>query len=139
MSRMPKPKPTSIIRHEIVLGRTERAMLDPIVASLSFKNLAEPMVEILKDGTALLALAAILEGAGVTDFIPDTLKQEIVDGVYDSVPVVEEALTNAWNIGATATPVGRTGRKLASVWAWLVVQGNSNDERNNPSSLYTEP
>ena len=136
---MPKPKPTSIIRHEIVLGRTERAMLDPIVASLSFKNLAEPMVEILKDGTALLALAAILEGAGVTDFIPDTLKQEIVDGVYDSVPVVEEALTNAWNIAATTTPVGRTGRKLASVWAWLVVQGNSNDERNNPTSLYTEP
>jgi hypothetical protein len=113
-------------------------MLDPIIASLSFKNLAEPMVEILKDGTALLALAAILEAAGVTDFIPDELKQEIVDGVYDSVPVVEKALTNAWNIGATVTPVGRTGRKLASVWAWLVVQGNSNGEMNNPTSLYTQ-
>lgn len=124
MIGMPKPKPTSIIRHEIVLGRTERAMLDPIIASLSFKNLAEPMVEILKDGTALLALAAILEGTGVTDFIPDDLKQEIIDGVYESIPLAEKALTNAWNIGATATPVGRTGRKIASTWAWLVIQGN---------------
>ena len=139
MIGMPKPKPDNIIRHEIVLGRTERAMLDPIIASLSFKNMAEPIVEILKDGSALLAMAAILEGAGVIDFIPDTLKEEIVDGVYDSVPAVEKALTSAWNIAATVHPVGRTGRKLASVWAWLVVQGNSNDERNNPTSLYTEP
>jgi len=130
MIGMPKPKPTSIIRHEIVLGRTERAMLDPIIASLSFKNLAEPMVEILKDGTALLALAGILEAAGVIDFIPNDLKQDIVDGVYDTVDDAMEAIENAAKVGVAESPIGKGFKIFTSVWAFTVIQSRKIQDLN---------
>ena len=123
MSRMPKPKPTSIIRHEIVLGRTERAMLDPIIASLSFKNMAEPIVEILKDATALFALAGILEAAGVIDYIPNDLKQEIIDGVYETVDEAMEAIEHRVAVEVGDSTVGKGFKAFTNVWAWTIIQG----------------
>lgn len=69
---MPKPKPDNIIRHEIVLGRSERELLDTLVtANAATKVIVQPLVALLSDPQALLALFAILEGLGITDFIPD--------------------------------------------------------------------
>ena len=123
MSRMPKPKPHNIIRHEIVLGRTERAMLDPIIASLSFKNMAEPIVEILKDATALFALAGILEAAGVIDYIPNDLKQEIIDGVYETVDEAMEAIEHRVAVEVGDSTVGKGFKAFTNVWAWTIIQG----------------
>jgi hypothetical protein len=123
MIGMPKPKPTSIIRHEIVLGRTERDMLDPIIASMAFKNMTEPIVEILKDGTALLALAGILEAAGVIDFIPDDLKQEIIDGVYETVDAAIDAIEHRVAVEFGDSRVGKGFKVFTNVWAFAVIQG----------------
>ena len=54
---MPKPKPTQVIRHEIILGRREFEMIETLSAAISINKVSEPIVEILKDGTALLAVA----------------------------------------------------------------------------------
>tara|TARA_R110000751_G_scaffold151141_1_gene256129 strand:- start:155 stop:526 length:372 start_codon:yes stop_codon:yes gene_type:complete len=84
MIGMPKPKPTSIIRHEIVLGRTERAMLDPIIASLSFKNIADPIVEIMKDTTALIAFVFFFEKlTGIDIVLPGEPTVEQIFGAID--------------------------------------------------------
>jgi hypothetical protein len=130
MIGMPKPKPDNIIRHEIVLGRTERAMLDPIVASLSFKNMAEPIVEILKDATALFALAGILEAAGVIDYIPNDLKQEIIDGLYETVDEAVAAIEHQVAVELGDSTVGKGFKVFTNVWAWTVIQGNKLQKLN---------
>ena len=58
---MPKPKPDKVIRHEVVLGRSERDMLEPLFATLSAKNLITPLVALLSDMSALYALVTIYE------------------------------------------------------------------------------
>ena len=64
---MPKPKPDEIIRHEIVLGRTEREMMETVIAGITFNRVATPAVALLSDVSALSALILILEATGVID------------------------------------------------------------------------
>ena len=64
---MAKPKPTEVIRHEIVMGRSEKEILDTIATGLTFRNVAQPIVALLSDVTALLALTGILEVLGIID------------------------------------------------------------------------
>ena len=58
---MPKPKPDKVIRHEFVLGRSERDMIEPFFATISAKNLLTPMVALLSDASALYAIVTIYE------------------------------------------------------------------------------
>ncbi len=58
---MPKPKPDKVIRHEIVLGRSERDMIEPFFATVSAKNLMTPLVALLSDASALYAIVTIYE------------------------------------------------------------------------------
>ena len=64
---MPKVKPDEVIRHEIVLGRTEREMFETIVAGITFNRIATPTVALLSDVSALSAIILILEATGVID------------------------------------------------------------------------
>ena len=52
---MPKPKPDQVIRHEIVLGRSERELIRDAQTMYAIKNVSNIGVEILKDATALAA------------------------------------------------------------------------------------
>ena len=52
---MPKPKPDQVIRHEIVLGRSERELIRDSQTLFAVKNFSSLGVEILKDATALAA------------------------------------------------------------------------------------
>lgn len=52
---MPKPKPDQVIRHEIVLGRSERELIRDAQTLYAIKNVSNIGVEILKDATALAA------------------------------------------------------------------------------------
>ena len=93
---MPKPKPDSVIRHELVLGRSERELLDTLVtANAATKVVVQPLVSLLSEPQALLALFAILEGLGITDFIPANILTLLKDGAYESFEDFEEAAVNA--------------------------------------------
>lgn len=93
---MPKPKPDNIIRHEIVLGRSERELLDTLVtANAATKVVIQPLVALLSDPQALIAIFAILEGLGITDFIPANILELFKEGAYESFEDFEEAAVNA--------------------------------------------
>ena len=142
---MPKPKPTQVIRHEIILGRREFEMIETLSAAISINKVSEPIVEILKDGTALLAVAGILEAAGVTDFIPNELTQSIASGAFATLDAALSAISAA-TAAADATidaaielsedlaekaallkqKASRTQKTLSKIWAtalWLGYAG----------------
>ena len=62
---MPKPKPDKVVRHEIVLGRAEREMLDTAIAGMTFNRVATPAVALLSDVSALTAIILVLEASGI--------------------------------------------------------------------------
>lgn len=64
---MPKPKPDKVVRHEIVLGRAEREMLDTAIAGMTFNRVATPAVALLSDVSALTAIILVLEASGIID------------------------------------------------------------------------
>jgi len=139
---MPKPKPTQVIRHEIVMGRREFELLETLSSAVAVNRLAEPVVEILKDGTALLAVAGILEAAGVTDFIPDEVTQSIASGAFATLDAALQAIAVATAAADAAIDAAieltddiaekaalasqkasRTKKQLAKIWATAVWAG----------------
>lgn len=93
---MPKPKPDNIIRHELVLGRSERELLDTLVtANAATKVIVQPLVALLSEPQALIAIFAILEGLGITDFIPANILELFKEGAYESFEDFEEAAVTA--------------------------------------------
>lgn len=49
-----------VVEHRITLGQFERTMLNDLVSSKQFNNIATPTVDLLKDVTGLAAFTAIL-------------------------------------------------------------------------------
>lgn len=90
---MPKPKPTQVIRHEIVLGRSERDLLEPIIYANVANKLANPIVEILKDTTAIYAVVTLIELYTDIDFPIPTLgdASELWDGIAAGIRAAREA------------------------------------------------
>ncbi len=79
---MPKPKPDQVIRHEIVLGRSEREIIKDFQIQLAVKNLTNVGTEILKDTTALIALFTLVSYFYPElqfTFNPDATPTEIVE------------------------------------------------------------
>jgi hypothetical protein len=58
---MPKPKPNEIIRHEIVLGRSERDLVESMILTQGVKATFPPLVDVFKDPAALYALLIVVE------------------------------------------------------------------------------
>ena len=85
---MPKPKPDEVIRHELVLGRSERDLLSGVATAFEINRVLEPAVEILKDASALLAIAGLLEALGYTDFIPDEYLDAIRAGAAGGIGAI---------------------------------------------------
>lgn len=99
---MPKPKPDEVVRHEIVLGRTEREMFETIVAGITFNRVATPTVALLSDVSALSALILILEATGVIDLdrgifgeVLDTLYSNGYASYQELKDAADEAIANA--------------------------------------------
>ena len=79
---MPKPKPDQVIRHEIVLGRSEREIIRDSQTLYAAKNAAVLATEVLKDATALAALFIIISNyfPGLTFlFSPESDPSSILD------------------------------------------------------------
>lgn len=57
---MPKPKPDQVIRHEIVMGKAERALLTDTLGAYQFNKISSPIVAGLSDVTFVATVAAVL-------------------------------------------------------------------------------
>ena len=99
---MPKVKPDNVVRHEIVLGRADRELLEGAIAAYQINKISTPLVALLSDVSALLALATILEAAGIIDFIPNSIRQGIEDGLYSSYQEILDAIDQAQQIAQDA-------------------------------------
>lgn len=79
---MPKVKPDQVVRHEIVLGRVEREMLDTVITGYAANKLMTPLVSLMSDSSAMLVLLSILEVFGITNIVPNDLREQLESGVY---------------------------------------------------------
>jgi hypothetical protein len=59
---MPKPKPDNIVRHEIVLGRAERELLDTATTAYTANRILSPLTEVLSSNAGLLLVSTVLLG-----------------------------------------------------------------------------
>ena len=66
---MPKPKPTSIVRHELVLGTAERQIMRDIQTAYSINRIASPLTNMSASGFVVAGGAAIV----IVDYILDHL------------------------------------------------------------------
>ena len=50
---MPKPKPDQVIRHEIVLGRSERELISDGLLAYQVNRISTPLVALISDVSAM--------------------------------------------------------------------------------------
>ena len=74
---MPKVKPDQVIRHEIVLGRSERDLISDGIAAYQFNRITTPLVALFSDASAMgLILGGLATYYG--------FKFDIIPGAYDN-------------------------------------------------------
>jgi len=74
---MPKPKPDQVIRHEIVLGRSERELISDGIAAYQFNRITTPLVALFSDASAMgLILGGLATYYG--------FKFDIIPNAYDN-------------------------------------------------------
>ena len=56
---MPKPKPDNIVRHEVVLGRAERELLDTATTAYTANRVITPFTSLLSSTSGLLLLSGL--------------------------------------------------------------------------------
>ena len=74
---MPKPKPTQVIRHEIVFGRSERALLEPALYSYTARNASRAWFNLTSDLTTVVVSLILYEyftgkSTGLLELVGDT-------------------------------------------------------------------
>ena len=73
---MPKPKPDQVIRHEIVLGRSERELIEGALVAYQVNKIATPAVALISDESAMKLIFAVLATyLGFTYILPHTLNE----------------------------------------------------------------
>ena len=112
---MPKPKPDNVIRHEIVLGRSEREMLDTAITAVAANRVLTPLVALLSDVSALSAIFILLEATGMIDLIPNEIREGIESGLYDTIEKAEEAWETGQRIKEETENVARIAAGLAPI------------------------
>jgi len=105
---MPKPKPDQVIRHEIVLGRSERELIEGALVAYQVNRIATPTVALLSDVSAMsIVLTALGTYLGfkysIGSLAIDTTQDLINDfqnqyEAYKQTPEYQQAQT----IGAAA-------------------------------------
>lgn len=97
---MPKPKPDQVIRHEIVLGRVERELLETANAAYTFNKVSNPLVALISDVSAVtLILSLIATYYGFKWDIGTKVFDNAADAYADFVPYYDTFI-------ATAAPLG---------------------------------
>jgi len=57
---LPKPKPDEVIRHELVMGRSERELLETITTAYTVNRVLSPFATLLSTTAGLLLVATLL-------------------------------------------------------------------------------
>ena len=112
---MPKVKPDNVVRHELVLGRAERELLDTAVTAIAANRVLTPLVALLSDVSALTAIFILLEATGLIDLIPDGIRQGIESGVFDSIEKAEEAWDSTQRLKEEIENTARVAAGLAPI------------------------
>ena len=112
---MPKVKPDNVVRHELVLGRSERELLDTAVTAIAANRVLTPLVALLSDVSALTAIFILLEATGLIDLIPDGIRQGIESGVFDSIEKAEEAWDSTQRLKEEIENTARVAAGLAPI------------------------
>lgn len=115
MIRLPKVKPDNVVRHELVLGRAERELLDTAVTAIAANRVLTPLVALLSDVSALTAIFILLEATGLIDLIPDGIRQGIESGVFDSIEKAEEAWDSTQRLKEEIENTARVAAGLAPI------------------------
>jgi len=71
---MPKPKPDNIVRHELVLGRAERELLDTATTAYTANRVLSPFATLLSSSAGLLLVAG-LGLAYLERYLPENWKE----------------------------------------------------------------
>ena len=93
-----------VVEHRITLGQYEREQLDTISTGYAVGRVAEPLVALLSDVSALVALTGIFEALGLIDLAGLARKgygagQQVIDNIINDVyNSVDEALIEAQRI-----------------------------------------
>ena len=114
-------RPDQVIEFKISLQDKEREMFDTLVTALTFNRIATPTVGLLKDASALSAIALILESLGVIDVIPDDLVELIAGGAYDTVEEALDAVKDAIPDLPEVDDVKKLPNPWIPVWTWLKI------------------
>ena len=96
---MPKPKPNQVIRHEIVLGRSERELISDGLLAYQVNRISTPLVALISDVSAM----SLILGGLATYY---GFKFDIGTRAYESgLDIYNDWLIqyNAWK--ATATEI----------------------------------
>ena len=122
---MPKPKPDQVIRHEIVLGRSERELIEGALVAYQVNRIATPTVALLSDVSAMsIVLTALGTYLGfkysIGSLAIDTTQDLITDfqnqyEAYKETPEYQQAATvgEAAAYGAvSAIPIGGPGLSI---------------------------
>ena len=117
---MAKPKPTHVIRHEIVLGKVEREMAEALALSKTASNLVIPAaVGVGTVGVALASYGAYQWFKDHVDTFEDILETTGASEVIDVV-TGEKTYAAAWWSQAKGTA---TGERIGPVWAFRKLFG----------------
>jgi len=63
---MPKAAPTEVVTHRIEFQESERKMLEQVLGAKAFKDVATPIVDLMKDVSGMVVLLSILAALGIT-------------------------------------------------------------------------
>jgi hypothetical protein len=92
---MPKPKPTEVIRHEIIFGKVERELLENATTSGALMGLAKDVLPYFKDVASAIAfieaVATLLELFGIETPIPTPIDAiEFFQGIEQKKELFEQ-------------------------------------------------
>ncbi len=100
---MPKRKPDEVIVHRIELQQTEREALEMAAASYSFRNIANPIINLINDNTSLMLILTLIAGYLGFKWIPPKI-EEGIDLITDFKDQLDDAVEQgtvareSWNV-----------------------------------------
>lgn len=82
MQKLPKPKPDEVIRHELVMGRSERELLETITTAYTVNRVLSPFATLLSSTAGVLLIAG-LALAYLERFLPEGWPEMTETQVFD--------------------------------------------------------
>jgi len=116
---MPRSKPKETIVHRIELGTYERTRLDEIAGAYQINRIATPAVDLLRDGTAMIGVLAI-----VTFLWPGWKKDPATDEDLTDQQLLwvidDEKKLDDWIDGQNLIAMALGGAAAFGVTAWVL-------------------